>query len=510
MRPVLSALTLSLFLALGSSAHASLDMPPGIAWRAAAQDSDVEAAFAAAKDAKKPVLLYWGAKWCPPCNQLKATLFNRADFIEQSQAVVPVMIDGDLPGAQKLGARFKVRGYPTMILFSADGQELTRLPGEADAARVVKLLQMGMAGGRAIKTVLADAQAGKALKPSEWQLLSYYSWDTDEAMLVEAKQRGALLQRLASAKGVPADARTRLSLKALAAGAAPAKGDAALLAQVLKDPKQVRQHLDVLSNNADDLVRALHAKPSAERTALVQQLDAALSRSQADSQLARADRINCLIARVSLARIDLPATETAPKLDAALLNEVRGLANLMDREIKDGYERQAVMTSVGHVLGLSGLWAESDAMLKANLAKSHSPYYLMNQLGANARKTGRKEEALSWFEQAFNKSEGPATRLQWGSTYFENLVKLAPQDSARIEKLAAQLIAEAEKDKGAFYERSARSLQKVSEQLLAWSKASNGAAVVGRLQGQLGAVCGKLDRADAQRGTCEALLKPKA
>lgn len=508
MRHLVRVLTLSLTLALGPQAQAAIDMPPGIAWRAAAQDSDIEAAFAAAKGENKPVLLYWGAKWCPPCNQLKATLFNRADFIEQSRGVIPVQIDGDLPGAQKLGARFKVRGYPTLILFSPNGQELNRLPGEADAERVVKLFQMGLSGGRPIKTVLAEAKAGKALKPAEWQLLSYYSWDTDEQQLVPAKERAGLLQRLSQARGLPTEARTRLALKALAAGAAPAQGDAERLAAVLKDSKLARTHLDVLSNNADDLVRALHAKPGTERTALLRQLDLALAAQQADAQLSRADRVNCLIARVQLARIDAAPDETAPRLEAALLNEVRGLSNLMDREIKDGYERQAVMTAVGHLLGLAGLWSESDAMLKANLAKSHSPYYLMNQLGSNARKTGRKDEALSWYEQAFNKSEGPATRLQWGSTYFENLVKLAPQDGARIEKLAAQLISEAEKDKGAFYERSARSLQKVSDQLVPWARGAN-APVLQRLQSQLGPVCAKLDTADAQRSTCEGLLKPK-
>src|SRR5213075_1107692 len=40
---------------------------PGIAWF----DGDVNAAFSAAKTSNKPVLLYWGAQWCPPCKQLK-------------------------------------------------------------------------------------------------------------------------------------------------------------------------------------------------------------------------------------------------------------------------------------------------------------------------------------------------------------------------------------------------------------------------------------------------------
>ncbi|MDQ6638999.1 MAG: hypothetical protein M3Z15_04960, partial [Pseudomonadota bacterium] len=36
----------------------------GIAWRQAANDSEIDAAFAAARSENKPVFVYWGAKWC--------------------------------------------------------------------------------------------------------------------------------------------------------------------------------------------------------------------------------------------------------------------------------------------------------------------------------------------------------------------------------------------------------------------------------------------------------------
>ena len=116
----------------------------------------------AAQAENKPVFVYWGAKWCPPCNQVKATLFNRQDFIERSRAFVPVYVDGDSPGAQKLGARFKVSGYPTMVLFNPQGQELTRLPGEVDPGRYTQVLTLGMNAQRPVKAVLADALAGGA------------------------------------------------------------------------------------------------------------------------------------------------------------------------------------------------------------------------------------------------------------------------------------------------------------------------------------------------------------
>ena len=103
----------------------------GIAWTHASSAADVDAAFAQAKAQAKPVFVYWGASWCPPCNQVKATIFNRRDFIERSRAFVPVYVDGDSAGAQKLGARFHVSGYPTMVLFNARGDEVTRLPARS-------------------------------------------------------------------------------------------------------------------------------------------------------------------------------------------------------------------------------------------------------------------------------------------------------------------------------------------------------------------------------------------
>src|SRR5262249_28282586 len=149
-------------------------------------------------------------------------------------------------------------GYPTMILFNPSGAEITRLPGEADAPQVMQVLQAGLAGGRPVKTVLADARSGGKLVPGEWSMLAFYSWETDEDQVAATKERAKLPATLAQA--CPAgDAKTRLMLKALAAQEArnPAAGPAVRkkVLEVLGDPVGSRQQMDVLTGYAPEIVK---------------------------------------------------------------------------------------------------------------------------------------------------------------------------------------------------------------------------------------------------------------
>lgn len=516
-----AAVTLALGLTALGPAWAANFPSTNVAWVPAASDADVDAAFARARAEKKPVLLYWGATWCPPCNQLKATFFNRQDFANQARSVVAVHVDGDRPGAQKLGSRFKVRGYPTVVLMNAEGAEISRLPGEADPAQIMALLQAALSGGRPLKAVLTDARAGKTLSANEWRMLAFHSWDLDEGQAVASAQRPAVMLELAQRASTSADAETatRLWLKTLvaSAGSKDFKPEPAARERMVRTAQAVmgdtaasRLHMDVLTNYASSLVQALAPTGGAEQAQWIARLDAALVRLQNDASLSRGDRQGALISRVNLVRLPQGRDVVQPQLAEPLVREVREMASRMDREITDGYERQAVITASGYLLAQAGLWADSEALLRGNLARSHSPYYLMSQLASNARKQGKKDEALSWYQQSFDRSEGPATRLQWGAGYLAALVDLAPTDAARIEKTAAQLIAEAAKDKGAFHERSARSMQRISAKLMEWNKDGTRSAAVQRLRRQVEGVCPSIEATDGQRAACEALLKPAA
>lgn len=482
-------------------------------WVSASGVHELQSFFESAAATNKPLLLYWGATWCPPCNQLKATLFNRQDFAALTKSFIAVHIDGDKPGAQVLGQRFKVSGYPTLVLFRPDGQELMRLPGEAEPEQVMELLRQGLAGGRPVAAVLSDARAGKPLSPAEWRMLAFYSWETDDTQLLADTPGAALLAELAPAAvaaSAPPDVVARLWLHALAASdeGKGVKADEPLrqrVRQLLSDPAQVRGLADVLVNRAAAIVGALGDTPE-QRQTFVAQFEPALRRLEADATLSRGDRVSALISRIDLARIESPRRDTQPGLPEALQREARAHAAQADREITDPYERQAVLPSAAYALERAGLWAESEALLKANLTRSHSPYYLMSQLGSLNRKLGRADVALGWYAQSFDKAQGPATRLQWGAGYLQALVDLAPTDAARIESTALGLLDEAARDRGAFHKRSARSMQRIGRALQTWNQDGRHAASMKRVQARLKSLCSKVEAADGGRERCRALL----
>jgi thioredoxin-like negative regulator of GroEL len=477
----------------------------GIDWR----HGDVDAAFAQARSQSKPVFLYWGAVWCPPCNQVKATIFNRADFIERSRAFVAVYLDGDSPSAQKLAERFKVSGYPTMILFRPDGSEITRLPGEVDARQYVEVMTSGMNSGRPIRQTLASAvKGGAGLDASDWRMLAFYSWDTDEQQLLSKKELVPTLNKVAAnCPANLADTATRLQLRAMtvqaedkSAGAnasAPA-ADYDLVMKLLADAAAVREQADILTNYAGELARYLARPDSTQGVALRAAWDAALVHLEHDPGLSQTDRLGAVGARVELARLSVPKGD----LPAELVADVKTEVARADHETTDAYERQSVINAGGYALSEAGLLDDSDTLLKAELTRSHSPYYFMVDLAENAKKRGDKAAAIDWLGRAYDAAQGPATRIQWGTRYARGLIELAPDDEKRIVSVTSSVLDEAARTEDALYERNRGSLGRLAKSITQWNAKHQHEHAVRELRAKFDALCRSAQAGSPEQHAC--------
>ncbi len=521
IRPFLLSATLLLASSpIGATAPVptSADRHGGVDW-VRPQGADMAPIFAQARAAHKPVFLYWGAVWCPPCNQVKATVFNRPDFIERSRWFIPVYLDGDTPGAQKLGAQFKVRGYPTMILLNADGQEITRLPGEVDARTYLEVLSLGLASAGGVKEAMARAlqAGGSKATNADWRLLAYYAWEQDEGQLVAKTESVAVLRKLAMAcPASAAPAAARLLLKSVVAArleSQPVSEPEASLAQVQKilaNASLSTANADVLINYSTELLGALTPPDSAQRKALGQSMDKLLRQLAANPRLSKMDRLGAVQAQLALAKqAQAPQAELQGgpwRPDAHLLERVHQAVRAATTGVLTPYERQALIPAAADLLSDAGLRDESDALLKAELERAVSPYYHMLILAANARARGDTAQALVWSEKAWTAAQGSATRLQWGVGFVSRLVDLAPGEVSRIEAAAAAVLGEVEPVSESFYERNRRGLERLGKKLSSWAEPGERGAALERLQAQWQGTCTKLAAQDDARRACDAVL----
>jgi hypothetical protein len=420
-----------------------------IAWL----DGGLDAAFALARAQQRPLFLYWGAVWCPPCNRVKSEIFARDDFIRRSQSVLCYRLDGDSAGAQALAAHYKLRSYPTLVLYAPEGGEITRLPCELDGELFVAAFDVALAAHAAGSSASSASQAAlsgdRVLSADEWSLLSHYSWDTDEGRLLGQRELAPTLSALAAA-GVDPDAAVRLRLHAqLAAGSA----DAAFLLAVFSDARLARSNMDLLGNSGINLI-----KLASRREELVAALSSAAAQWADDFWLSAPDRLTAVRLQMRLARLVAPTQGLQEQVRQRVLEALAGST--------DPYERHALVNTAVGALNEAGLAAEAEQILLAELPRSHAPYYFMLSLAGSAKRRGDTAAVLDWYGKAWQAAAGPATRLQWGVTYLNSLIELAPQDAARIAQATQGLQADiAAAGADAYQQRNLAQLQKLQGQI---------------------------------------------
>lgn len=96
--------------------------------------TDLDQAMQQAKKEKKPLLVeFTGSDWCPPCIAMRKNVFSKKEFIEVASKDF-ILVELDFPrGNQELkkkndphAKKYKIEGFPTVILMDYDGKEFTR------------------------------------------------------------------------------------------------------------------------------------------------------------------------------------------------------------------------------------------------------------------------------------------------------------------------------------------------------------------------------------------------
>lgn len=90
-------------------------------------------------DSEIPVLVDFHADWCGPCKMLDPILKQVKDELGETVKIVKIDVDKN----QRIAAKYKVRGIPTMLLFKKRKQ-VWRQSGvlqKNDLVKVVKSFQ---------------------------------------------------------------------------------------------------------------------------------------------------------------------------------------------------------------------------------------------------------------------------------------------------------------------------------------------------------------------------------
>lgn len=532
---------------------------------------DVQSAFDTAKIENKPVFLYWGAVWCPPCYYLKTRVFHRPEFVAASKEFLALELDGDTERAQIWGEKFDVKGYPTVIVFNPSGEEIMRLTSGIDAEQYASVLASAKAKMTPIAAVLAAVEAGgpATAAKEDLDLLAFYAWDQDSVLELDTDRKLALFKRLwqetPTSLNVAKNRFLCLWIEALHAARSDAEDNAeegetpelpapsadeatavlAGLAEVFTDPVQRAANTNTIYYWSEETATMLFPEPGPDRDAFGASWVAAARAIEDDEAMTADDRLTAFYPQIILARLqasaapaagdvvtatgeltatsaavdgtaadaaaDADAEPTPIPLPADLVQRVAERVKWASETVTDPGEMQTVMGTMVWMLQETGQDAAAEELLNTKLDSTLQPYYYMLELASIAEEKDDTAGAISWYRKAWETSQGSMTRFRWGHSYLRALLRLAPEDEATFETEATKILTELMANQDALALGNGDRMGTLSAAILKWNADGEHDAVVTRLRDLVAAGCAALDATgeDSQQSRCQRFLVPE-
>lgn len=101
--------------------------------------ADLHTAQETARREHKRVLIDFEAVWCGPCHVMDQLVFTAAAVVDAASDAVAVKVDGD--DHRDLKKRYRVDGFPTLILLDSTGKEIRRGVGYQSVAQMTQMLR---------------------------------------------------------------------------------------------------------------------------------------------------------------------------------------------------------------------------------------------------------------------------------------------------------------------------------------------------------------------------------
>ncbi len=501
-------------------------LPPAttVAPASAAKNADIEwfsgsvdEAFAAAAEQHRHVFLYWGAVWCPPCHELKAYVFTRPDFRDKLKQFIPVYLDGDAPGAQKLGETFGVVGYPSVVVLRADRTEVARIGGGMDLSRYADVLDLALDDAHPLAQILAELKSDpqRMLSDEECKRVAYNGWEIDK----RSDDPGSLAAALNSASmNCPESARierdrlliSAAGFEATAERAGIEKGKKAsellhtLVSQVgvlIGDTQRSLRNADVLMYLGEDyFVVAARLLPE-NREKLLNKWIALLSALESDPRYDDALRLEAVAVKLQAAQ----GLGSSKQLPPALVADARRSLDEFMAKQYDEHAHVSMINSATWVTHYLGDDERTRTILEKEIKESKTPFYYMLDMADLEESSGHKTEALNWMQRAYETSSGTATRFQWGMRYVDGLLRMSPADKARIQTATLQVLGELD-GPDRIHQRTRMRLDKVSKSLRAWGKQPGHADALAAIDTRWRDICSRIPASDLASGQCVKIL----